>query len=82
MTVDGRPVQLTRREFQMLRCLVEHKNRVLSQDRLLDRIWGSGETVNTRTVDAHFGRFRAQLGPAGSQIETVLGLGYRFVENP
>lgn len=81
VTVDGNPVRLTRREFQILRCLVEHRNRVLSRDRLLDRIWGSGDTVDARTVDVHLGRLRAKLGPAGSQIETVFGLGYRFAEN-
>lgn len=81
VTVDGNPVRLTRREFQILRCLVEDRNRVLSRDRLLDRIWGSGDTVDARTVDVHLGRLRAKLGPAGSQIETVFGLGYRFAEN-
>lgn len=81
VAVDGNPVRLTRREFQILRCLVEHRNRVLSRDRLLDRIWGSGDTVDARTVDVHLGRLRAKLGPAGSQIETVFGLGYRFAEN-
>ena len=81
VTVDGAPVRLTRREFQILRCLVEHRNRVLSRDRLLDRIWGSGDIVDARTVDVHLGRLRAKLGPAGSQIETVFGLGYRFAEN-
>ncbi len=81
VTVDGNSVHLTRREFQILRCLVEHRNRVLSRDRLLDRIWGSGDTVDARTVDVHLGRLRAKLGPAGSQIETVFGLGYRFAEN-
>ena len=81
VTVDGSPVHLTRREFQILRCLVEHRNRVLSRDRLLDRIWGSGEAVDARTVDVHLGRLRAKLGPTGSQIETVFGLGYRFAEN-
>lgn len=48
---------------------------------MLDRIWGSGDTVDARTVDVHLGRLRAKPGPAGSQIETVFGLGYRFAEN-
>ncbi len=80
--VEGCPIRLTRREFQILRCLVENRNRVMSRDRLLDRIWGSGEPVEARTVDVYLGRLRAKLGTAGGQIETVFGLGYRFVEDP
>jgi DNA-binding response OmpR family regulator len=80
VTVDGTPVRLTRREFELLRCLVEHRNRVLSRDRLLERVWGYEQSVETRSVDVHVGRLRAKLGGAGPQIETVVGLGYRFVE--
>jgi two-component system, OmpR family, alkaline phosphatase synthesis response regulator PhoP len=78
--VDGHEVRLTRREFDLLRFLVENKNRVLSRDRLLERVWGYNRNVETRSVDVHVGRLRAKLGTAGDQIETVVGLGYRFVE--
>jgi len=78
--VDGRPVRLTRREFELLKCLVENRDRVLSRDRLLQRVWGYEHFIETRSVDVHVGRLRAKLGPAGDQIETVVGLGYRFVE--
>ena len=81
VTVNGRPVRLTRREFQILRCLVENRNRVMSRERLLDRVWGADGTIESRTVDVHLGRLRAKLGPAGGQIETVFGFGYRFVED-
>ena len=80
VSVDGRAVKLTRREFELLRFLVENKNRVLSRDRLLERVWGYDRFVETRSVDVHVGRLRAKLGAAGSQIETVVGLGYRFVD--
>jgi DNA-binding response OmpR family regulator len=80
VTVDGAPVKLTRREFELLRYLVENRNRVLSRDRLLERVWGYDHFIETRSVDVHVGRLRAKLGPAGRQIETVVGLGYRFVE--
>lgn len=80
VSVDGQPVRLTRREFELLRCLVENRNRVLSRDRLLERVWGYDHYVETRSVDVHVGRLRAKLGAAGGQIETVVGLGYRFVE--
>lgn len=69
-----------RREFELLQFLVENKNRVLSRDRLLERVWGYDRFVETRSVDVHVGRLRAKLGAAGQQIETVVGLGYRFID--
>jgi DNA-binding response OmpR family regulator len=78
--VDGVAVRLTRREFELLRYLVENRNRVLSRDRLLERVWGYDRLIETRSVDVHVGRLRSKLGLAGKQIETVVGLGYRFVE--
>ncbi len=80
IAVDGAAVRLTRREFELLRFLVENRNRVLSRDRLLERVWGYDRFIETRSVDVHVGRLRAKLGAAGQQIETVVGLGYRFVE--
>jgi len=80
ITVDGQPVRLTRREFELLRYLVENRNRVLSRDRLLERVWGYDRIIETRSVDVHVGRLRAKLGAAGRQIETVVGLGYKFIE--
>jgi DNA-binding response OmpR family regulator len=80
VTVEGQPIRLTRREFELLRCLVENRNRVLSRDRLLERVWGYDRFVETRSVDVHVGRLRSKLGSVGPQIETVVGLGYRFVE--
>ncbi len=80
VTVDGDPIKLTRREFELLKCLVENRNRVLSRDRLLERVWGYEQFIETRSVDVHVGRLRSKLGAAGPQIETVVGLGYRFVE--
>ena len=78
--VDGMPVRLSRLEFDLLRCLLENRPRVLSRGRLLDRVWGYDASVQTRTVDVHVGRLRAKLGAAGEQIETVQGFGYRFNE--
>jgi len=80
VSVDGQSVKLTRREFELLRFLVENRNRVLSRDRLLERVWGYDRFIETRSVDVHVGRLRAKLGPVGTQIETVVGLGYRFVD--
>ena len=80
VAVDGSPVRLTRREFELLRYLVQNKNRVVSRDRLLERVWGYERVVETRSVDVHVGRLRGKLRAAGRQIETVVGLGYRFVD--
>jgi DNA-binding response OmpR family regulator len=78
--VDGESVRLTRREFELLRYLVQNKNRVVSRDRLLERVWGYDRMVETRSVDVHVGRLRQKLGAAGRQIETAVGLGYRFID--
>jgi DNA-binding response OmpR family regulator len=80
IAVDGTAIRLTRREFELLRYLIENRNRVLSRDRLLERVWGYDRVIETRSVDVHVGRLRSKLGAAGKQIETVVGLGYRFVE--
>ena len=78
--VDGKRVRLTRREFELLKFLVENRNRVLSRDRLLERVWGYDREIETRSIDVHVGRLRGKLGAAGKQIETIIGLGYRFSE--
>jgi two-component system alkaline phosphatase synthesis response regulator PhoP len=80
VAVNGDAIRLTRREFELLRYLVQNKNRVVSRDRLLERVWGYDRLVETRSVDVHVGRLRGKLGNAGRQIETVVGLGYRFID--
>ena len=81
LIVEDEAVRLTRREFELLKFLVENRNRVISRDRLLERVWGFDREIETRSVDVHVGRLRAKLGTAGRQIETVIGLGYRFAES-
>jgi DNA-binding response OmpR family regulator len=80
IAVDGQAIRLTRREFELLRYFVQNRNRVVSRERLLERVWGFERDVETRSVDVHVGRLRNKLGAAGKQIETVVGLGYRFTE--
>src|SRR5262245_19271115 len=65
ITVDGAAIRLTRREFELLRFLVENRNRVISRDRLLERVWGYGRMIETRSVAVHVGRLRSKLGAAG-----------------
>ncbi|HYU79909.1 MAG TPA: response regulator transcription factor [Vicinamibacterales bacterium] len=80
VTVDGQPIRLTRREFELLKYLIENRNRLLSRDRLLEQVWGYDHSIETRSVDVHVGRLRSKLGAAANQIETIVGLGYRFVD--
>ena len=80
VSVDGVAVNLTRREFDLLRALVEARGRVLSREYLLDHVWGytaAGE-IESRTVDVHVRRLRQKLGPGGRRIGTVTGVGYRL----
>jgi phosphate regulon transcriptional regulator PhoB len=80
VTVDGAPVTLTRKEFDLLRALVEARGRVLSREFLLDHVWGytaAGE-IESRTVDVHVRRLRQKLGREGQRIGTVTGVGYRL----
>ena len=80
VVVHGEDIRLTRREFELLRYLVDNRNRVVSRDRLLERVWGHDRVIETRSVDVHIGRLRGKLEITGQQIETIVGLGYRFIE--
>ena len=74
-------VELTPKEFELLRVLVEASGRVLSRERLLEKVWGYDQAseIQSRTVDLHISQLRQKLGPgAGKQILTVTGAGYRF----
>lgn len=75
---NGRKVELTLKEFELLRYLMENKGMVLSRDQLLTRIWGYDFDGETRTVDVHVRTLRQKLGTSGSCIETVRGVGYRM----
>jgi two-component system, OmpR family, alkaline phosphatase synthesis response regulator PhoP len=75
----GAEVRLTHKEFELLRCLAERPGRVLTRERLMERIWGYETDVDTRSIDAHIRRLRQKLGPARHHVETVVGVGYRFV---
>ncbi len=80
-TADGRPIDLTPREFELLACLMRHAGKVLSRDQLLTEAWGWEYLVETKTVDTHVKRLRDKLEAAGvdpSLVETVRGYGYRF----
>jgi phosphate regulon transcriptional regulator PhoB len=80
VTLDGRPLALTPREFALLHALMAAAGRVLSREHLLDRVWGyaRADEIESRTVDVHVRRLRAKLGGEGRRIATVKSVGYRF----
>ena len=80
--VAGERVSLTRKEFEMLCCLLENKNIVLTRDQLLNKIWGYSFDGESRTVDVHIRTLRRKLGDAGKIIKTVRGIGYMISDEP
>ena len=78
----GRPVDLTATEFKLLRLLVEASGEVQERDALLREVWGYSDTMLTRTLDTHVKRLREKLGKHAECIQTVRGVGYRFVSSP
>ncbi|MGH7567747.1 MAG: response regulator [Gemmatimonadales bacterium] len=78
VTVHGKDVELTATEFRLLQRMMEREDRVQSRAQLLESVWQAQPDIQTRTVDMHVQRLRAKLGDAGSWIETVRGVGYRF----
>ncbi len=75
---NGENVQLTLKEFELLRFFMENQNIVFSRDSLLSRIWGDDQISETRTVDVHVGTLRTKLAECGKYIETVRGVGYKM----
>ncbi len=76
---NGKDVQLTYKEFELLCYLLENTGTVLTRDKILSRIWGYDFDGESRTVDVHIRTLRAKLGDCGSIIETVRGIGYKAV---
>lgn len=80
VTVGGQPVSLRPREFDLLATLAARPGAVFTREQLLAQVWGWDEEPETRTVDVHVNRLRHKLAGASVAIESVRGLGYRFVE--
>ena len=76
--VNGNRVQLTLKEYMLLCIFMEQRGRVFTRDQLLELVWGIDYVGETRTVDVHIATLRTKLGPCGSYIETVRGVGYRM----
>lgn len=77
--VDLREIILTRKEHELLALLVDNAGEIVPREILLERIWGYGKDIRTRTLDVHIRRLRKKLFPYGdTYIETIFGIGYRF----
>jgi len=76
VTVDGEAIDLTAKEFDLLRCLMEHRGRVLSRVELKELVWDFSFDAQTKVVDLYVHYLRRKLGPRGDIIETVRGVGY------
>ncbi len=80
VTLKGKTLELTAKEFELLDYLLTNPGRVLSRDVLLNNVWGYDYFGTTRTVDVHVRRLREKLGPYADHLQTVKGYGYQFKE--
>lgn len=78
VTVNGERITLTFKEYEILKTFMQNPGIVFTRDKLLSVVWGLDHLVESRTVDMHIKTLRQKLGVAGSQIETVIGVGYRL----
>ena len=76
--IEGKKIELTFKEFEMLKLFMENSGLVFSRDKLMSEIWGVDYICETRTVDMHIKTLRQKLGNAGGQIKTVIGVGYKL----
>jgi len=76
----GKPIDLTATEFKLLTVLAQRRGRVQSREQLLRDVWEYNSLIDTRTVDTHMRRLREKLGPPAKYLDTVHGVGYRFVQ--
>jgi two-component system response regulator RegX3 len=83
--LDGQPIGVTRLEFDLLYCLARNMGRALSRQELIDRVWGEGERIDPRGIDAHIRHLRAKIEDdpgAPRRIQTVHGVGYKLAADP
>lgn len=78
--VNGESIELTHKEFQLLKVFIKNPGIVFSRDKLMNEIWGEDYVGESRTVDMHIKTLRQKLGEAAGQIKTVIGVGYRMEE--
>ncbi len=82
VTAQGKRVELTLKEYELLRLMMAHPGKAFDRESLLSNIWGADFVGETRTVDVHVSSLRLKLGPCGEYIRTVRGVGYRMEAAP
>ena len=78
VTVDGKPVDLSLREYELLKYLLDNEKIALSRDKILNNVWNYDYYGDSRTIDSHIKKLRKKMGKKGEHIQTIRGLGYKF----
>ena len=78
VTVDGNPVDLSYKEFELLNYFIENQGLALSREKILNNVWNYDYFGDARTIDTHVKKLRCKLGPKGEYIKTIWGMGYKF----
>ncbi len=78
VTVDGKTIELSFREYELLKYLLENENIALSRDKILNTVWNYDYYGDSRTIDSHIKKIRHKLGKKGKHIQTIRGIGYKF----
>ncbi len=78
VTVDGKQVEMSLREYELLKYLVDNKEIALSRDKILNNVWNYDYYGDSRTIDSHIKKIRHKLGKKGKYIQTIRGIGYKF----
>lgn len=78
VTVDGKPIELSFREYELLKYLLDNENIALSRDKILNTVWNYDYYGDSRTIDSHIKKIRHKLGKKGKHIQTIRGIGYKF----
>ena len=76
--IDGKPIELSLREYELLTYLVENENIALSRDKILNNVWNYDYYGDSRTIDSHIKKIRHKMGKKGKYIQTMRGVGYKF----
>ena len=78
VTVDKKPIELSLREYELLKYLLDNEKVALSRDKILNNVWNYDYYGDSRTIDSHIKKIRHKLGKKGKYIETIRGIGYKF----
>ena len=78
VTVDGKPIELSFKEFELLSYFIENQGLALSREKILNNVWNYDYFGDARTIDTHVKKLRSKLGDCGEYIKTIWGMGYKF----